>query len=337
MDRPRTLSTADFPPFQARAPWWGADLQTLRNVLRGPAIAAEARAPSRGKRLILPLGDGSGDRLSALLERPAEDEARPDAPLAVLIHGLGGSEESTYLQASAAHLLAEGVPVLRLNLRGAGPSRALCQQQYHAGRTRDLRDALTNLPDSLVRGGLVLVGFSLGGNMLLKFLAEGQGLAPVRAAASISAPIDLAAASKRFLHPRNRFYHLHLLTGMKREALGEGAGVSDEEREVIPTLGSILEFDEKIVAPRGGFAGAADYYAKNHARQFLGAIRVPTLVIQAQNDPWIPARAYTSFDWSSNPALVPLLPRDGGHLGFHGRGDRRPWFDVCLTRLLGLV
>ena len=97
---------------------------------------------------------------------------------------------------------------------------------------------------------------------------------------------------------------------------------------------SILEFDELVVAPRNGFDGAAAYYAACHARQFLGAIRVPTLVVHAQDDPWIPADAYTSFDWSTAPALVPGLAPSGGHVGFHAQGSRVPWHDRCLEALL---
>ena len=324
-----TLGPDDFPDYRSRAPWLGPDLQTLRNLLRGPVLSQAGTV--RSVRLELPLADGSGDRLSARLERPPSGG---EGPLVVLIHGLGGSEESAYLHASAAALLAAGRRVLRLNLRGAGPSRPLCAQQYHAGRTRDLHDALAALPPGLLEEGVVLVGFSLGGNMLLKFLSEIDADGVVRAAVSVSAPIDLAAASRRFLEPRNLVYHRYLLRGMQEEALGEGAALTEEERRVIPEVRSILEFDERIVAPRNGYAGAADYYAKNHARQFLAAIPVTTLVIHALDDPWIPGEAYTSFDWSGNPKLVPLLPAGGGHVGFHGAGTRLPWHDRCIARLL---
>jgi len=320
-----------YPPFAPRAPWLGADLQTVRNFVRGPALST-LRAEGL-ERLELPLRDGSGDVLLARLARAAEcgAAAPPDPPLVVLVHGLGGSEESPYVGVTTSHLRGRGWPVLQLNLRGAGASRARCREQYHAGRTGDFRDALHALPPELTANGVVAVGYSLGGNMLLKHAAEHGG---VRGTVSISAPIDLAEASQRFLHPRNRVYHLRLLTAMKAEVVAGGAAVGEEERRLLSGIRSILEFDEKIVAPRNGYTGAADYYAKNHARQFLGAIRSPALVIHAQDDPWIPKQAYTSFDWSSNAALTPLLPRGGGHVGFHGRGTRVPWHDRCLVRFL---
>ncbi len=318
------------PGFRPRAPWYGPDLQTLRNVLRGPVTTPPPGV--RTERLTLPLDDGSGDVLSARLDRPPASWER-GGPVVVLIHGLGGDERSAYLEASAGRLLRCGRTVVRLNLRGAGPSRATCRAQYHAGRTEDLLAAISALPADLVSEELVLVGFSLGGNMLLKFLAEFGDRAPVRAAMSVSAPIDLAAASRRILERRNTVYHRHLLTGMRAEALA-AEGLSDDERRILGEVRSIVEFDDRIVAPRNGFAGAEDYYARCHARRFLPEIRVPTLVLHALDDPWIPAEAYTSFDWSSAPALVAGLPPGGGHVGFHAQGGRVPWHDRCLEALL---
>ena len=316
-----------YPSFSARTPWIGPDLQTLRNVLRGPALELD---PARTwERLVLPLEDGSGDRIAARLFEPSEP--RPDGPLVILVHGLGGSEESGYMTTSAAHLLAGGWRVLQLNLRGAGPSRPTCRQQYHAGRTEDFRDALAALPDSLKQNGVVAIGYSLGGNMILKYAAQFEGL---RGVVSVSAPIDLAAASYRFLDARNKVYHAHLLRGMKAEALGEGAGVTDEERRILPTLRTILEFDERIVAPRGGFRDAADYYHQNSAQRFLDEIRIPGLIIHALDDPWIPNNAYTGRDWSRTPNLTPVLPSGGGHVGFHGRTGRAPHHDQCAVAFL---
>jgi predicted alpha/beta-fold hydrolase len=220
------------PQFRARSPWWGPDLQTLRNVLRGPS--AEIRA-AREQSLILPLADGSGDALCGELAFPiAERSAEEGAPkpLVVLVHGLSGSAESAYMVTSAGHWLALGHRVLRLSLRGAGASRAHCRFQYHPGRTQDLRDALHALDPALRADGLVLVGYSLGGNMVLKFLAEHGAEFPIHAAASVSAPIDLSAASQRFLHSRNKLYHRHLLATMKLECFGGKAEISESERPV---------------------------------------------------------------------------------------------------------
>jgi len=308
------------PTFSARPPWLGPDLQTLRNVLRPP------RMTLTGERLELPLADGSGDRLAAMLHRPRERRR----PLAVLIHGLSGGEESPYMVVSAAALLERGHPVLRLNLRGAGASRPLCRLQYHAGRTADLRDALAALDPALTADGLLLVGYSLGGNMLLKFLAEHAAGLPVRAAAAVSAPLDLGAAARRILMRRNRLYHWNLLRAMKREALTPAAELTPPERDAVVAARDIVEFDDRFVAPRNGFAGAADYYARNSAERFLPAIAVPTLIVHALDDPWIPPDVYRRVRWADHRHLHAALSPGGGHVGFHARGTRVPWHDRVL-------
>lgn len=314
------------PSFSARLPWLGPDLQTLRNVFRRP------RQALAGERLELPLADGSGDRLAAMLHRPAERRA----PLAVLIHGLSGGEASAYMLVSAAALLERGHPVLRLNLRGAGASRPLCRLQYHAGRTADLRDALAGLDPALTADGLLLVGYSLGGNMLLKFLAEHAADLPVRAAAAVSAPIDLAAAAHRILMRRNRLYHWNLLRAMKIEAVTPAAELTPSEHDAIIAARDIVEFDDRFVAPRNGFAGAPDYYARNSAEQFLPAIRVPTLIVHALDDPWIPPDAYRRVRWADNRHLHAALSPGGGHVGFHGRGTRLPWHDCVISEFFAV-
>ena len=314
------------PAFAARPPWLGGDLQTVRNYLLRPVIPLDAWP---GERLLLTMADGSGDRLSACLQMPDGGAARP---LVALVHGLTGCEDSSYMRGSARHFLRLGHPVLRLNLRGAGPSRETCRQQYHSGRSEDLRDALRALaewaPDALSRG-LLLIGYSLGANMLIKFLAEHGEAFPVLGGVAVSAPIDLKAAQVRLMTPRNRLYHHYLLQRMKREALAAPVPPADAERAAIAGASSVFDFDERVTAPRNGFAGAEDYYSRCSALGFLPEVRVPTLVIHALNDPWIPAKAYLDFDWRRVPTVTPVLPRAGGHVGFHGRGSKERWHDRC--------
>jgi predicted alpha/beta-fold hydrolase len=265
-----------------------------------------------GERLYLAMGDGGGDWLAASLTKTTSRR-----PLVVLIHGLTGCETSTYLLTSARHFHALGYPVLRLNLRGAGPSRATCRGHYHAGRSEDLRDALSALDPALREDGLLLIGFSLGGNMLLKFLAEHGAGFPIRAAATVSAPIDLAATARRFMRPRNAIYQRWLLSQMKRDSL-PGA-MSPAQRRAVEAARSVYAFDDGFVAPHHGFGTADRYYAECAGLRFLEAVAVPTLLIQARDDPWISPRAYLEFDWRSNPLLTALIPRHGGHCGFHDR------------------
>jgi predicted alpha/beta-fold hydrolase len=218
---------------------------------------------------------------------------------------------------STRHLLSLGYPVVRLNLRGAGPSRAVSGGHYHAGRSGDLAAALKALPAGLADRGFVLIGYSLGGNLVLKFMGEGAHGLDVRVAASVSAPIDLAATSRRILEPRNRLYHAKILKTMKDETLAPGARLTDDERRAIVEARTVYEFDDRFVAPRNGFASADDYYAENAALGFLGRIDRPTLVVHALNDPWIPTESYRAVDWSGYTHVSALLPRGGGHVGFH--------------------
>ena len=315
---------ADFRP---RFPWLGGDLQTMRNFLirsTSGRIADLSRWPA--ERLLLAMQDGSGDRLVASLHRPAD---RPTARLrrapVLLVHGLTGCEDSTYICASAAHLLQAGHPVVRINLRGTGPSRATCRLQYHAGRSQDLVDAIAGLPRDLVGDGLYAIGYSLGGNVLLKLLGEGRAGLPIRAAASVSAPIDLGVSARRIAHWRNRLYHRWLLGRMIAEALP--GTVSAAERDAVLTARTVIEFDDRFVAPRNGFAGAEDYYRQCSGAAYLDAISVPCLVIHALDDPWIPGDLYRQVDWAANPALTALLPAGGGHVGFHASGDHVAWHD----------
>lgn len=325
-----------FPEFRERAPWWGGDLQTLRNTL----VSVDAPlADGAAESLLLDLNDGTGDRLIAQLQQPAVPSERP---CIVLVHGLGGDETSSYLKASAHFWLARGYRVLRLNLRGAGPSRPICRFQYHAGKSEDVHAALASLCSQrpeLARAGLAIVGFSLGGNVTLKFASEGVGDLPVKAVASVSAPIDLALASRRLHAPRNRVYLWYLLRRLRREAVGEGAELSAAEREVALTARTILEFDDRFVAPRGGFSGVEDYYAKSSALPRLAAIRIPALAVHALDDPWIPAAMYSCLDTVAGAGPEPvagiraLLPPGGGHVGFHARPcglEGGGWHDRCI-------
>lgn len=318
---------ADFPRFAPRAPWWGGDLQTLRNYVRRRADPIGGVA---GERLELPLRDGSGDRLAAMLHAPP---AQSEKPLLVLVHGLTGTEDSPYVRASAAAALAAAYPVLRLNLRGAGPARTLCRLQYHAGRTEDLADALAALPTAATRNGIVAMGFSLGANLLLKFLGEG-GDRLLRGVVAVSAPLDLAAAARRLMARRNALYHRIILGHMKAESLAPAAALTEAERAAIIAAPDVVAFDDRFVAPRNGFAGAADYYARCSSLRYLDAIATPTLVIHALDDPWIPAASYLAHDWRANRNVTALLPPRGGHVGFHGRGEAAAWHDRCALRFL---
>src|SRR5690606_33203148 len=139
----------------------------------------------------------------------------------------------------------------------------------------------------------------------------------VRAAVSISAPIDLGEADRRMHARRNRLYHDQLLARLKRDALRPGADVTAGERSRAAAARTIRGFNDVFVAPRNGFRDAADYYERAAALPLLSRIAIPTLVIHAADDPWIPADAYRRVRWQDNPRLHPQILPQGGHVGFH--------------------
>jgi predicted alpha/beta-fold hydrolase len=329
---PPSIDSLDLPPFRPRFPWWGADLQTIAIFLNAPTADL---APHRSERVCFPMADRTGDILLAMLDLPAEPVA--GRPLVILIHGLTGCENSTYMLSASRHLLDCGYAVLRLNVRGAGPSRRHCHEHYHVGRTADFRRVLSQLPGELTAGGIVAIGYSLGGAMLLKYLGEEGPFSLLRAAATICAPIDLLLTGRHMMRRRNWLYHNYILNGMKAEALAVGDRLSPEERAIIRSARSVWEYDHRFIAPRYGFRGADDYYDLCAPLNFMPEVRVPTMVLAAGDDPWIPVKHYRDFKWADNPWLLPVIPPTGGHVGFHGDDSRRPWCDMAVEKFLDRV
>ena len=312
------------PPFRARAPWWGPDLQTARNyILRDYPRLTEWPA----ERLVFAMANG--DRLSGWFHRPLREAGRPAI---VLVHGFTGCADSAYMLASAHQFLSNGYPVLRLNLRGAGPTRADCCEMYHAGRSGDFRRVVGALRKHITENGLVGVGFSLGGNMLLKYLGEEGSAVPFDAAVSVSAPIDLASATRRMNAPRNWFYHRWLVANSKREWISGPSTLDASQQIAVRVSRTLYQLDDAVVGPLNGFAGADDYYDRCSAQKFVGAIKVPTLLIHAGDDPWIPSAIYGRVDWMANSNLTPMIASGGGHVGFHGRDGR--WHDRRIIQFL---
>ena len=317
------------PPFTQRFPWWGGDLQTIATAL---IDAPSSLAPGTSERLRFVLNDG--DTMLAMLDRPATPQA--GRPLVLLIHGVPGSEDSPYMRRMSGYLLGEGYRVLRLNMRGAGPSRTTCGGQYSAGSSRDLAELIGLLPEDLTAAGVVAVGYSVGGAILLKYLGEEGSRTPLCAAASISAPIDLLGTVRSLMRFRNLLYHRHVFGAVKREALAPGAKLTSVERANIETSQTLWQYDDLFTGPRHGFSGAEDYYFRSSAVNYLPGIRIPTLVLASLDDPWVPGGVYSGHHWGSNKSLslMPVLTPRGGHVGFHGVGGFKPWSDLAVMKFL---
>ncbi|HUO86464.1 MAG TPA: alpha/beta fold hydrolase [Thermoanaerobaculia bacterium] len=229
----------------------------------------------------------------------------------LLVHGITGNAESRYLRTAAAAALAMGISVLRISLRG-------CDRQgedyYHGGLAGDLAVALASreLAD---HEGFLALGFSLGGHLVLR-LACGPPVPRLAAVAAICAPLDLAAGQVAIDRPRGTLYRGYVLRGLKQiyAACAERRPVPLEVSEA-RRIRSLWEWDERVVAPRHGFAGADDYYARESVGPRLDGLSVPALLVAAEADPMVPAA--TLRPWLATPP-APLTVRwiDGGHLGF---------------------
>lgn len=320
----------DFPEFKAGAPWWGGHLQTIAGAF--PPARPGDLAPYPSERLFTLVPDGTGDRLVATLHRPLSPNT--SRCLILLIHGVSGSEDSSYIRRSAAYFLKLGYSILRANLRGAGPSRPLCKLQYNAGTTDDLVHLLSMVPAELRTHGIAAMGYSLGVNLLMKFLGERGSSAPIKAAIAVSSPLDLAAVSRRFMQWDDALFQFAILSQLKRESIKPAAELSEQERAAVLSAPTIWDFDQNFTAPRNGFASAQDYYTRSSCEPLLERITVPTLMIYASDDPIVPRDAYLRYRWDRNPKLIPLISRSGGHCGFRGADRHAFWHDVCAARFL---
>jgi len=263
-------------------------------------------------------------------ENRPQGEARGEV---LLLHGLEGSSRSGYLISLAQRLLEAGFAVHRMNLRGCGLSEPHSPTLYHSGLTHDARGILEQWRGA-GRGPRFLAGFSLGGNVVLKLAGEmGEAAAElVEGVCAVSVPIDLHACVRRIDARSNWIYHQKFVRSLRRRYARRHR--MDPER--FPDRGmervrTIFEFDDRVTAPYFGFGDAANYYATQSSLRFLPSIRVPALLVQAEDDPMIPFELYRREEVRANPCLQLLAVPHGGHLGFLARGPQRFWLDGVLS------
>ncbi len=311
-----------FPPFRPHPLLRGGHLQTLAGV-----FLPGYRHPYRAARHAVRLADG--DRIILHDDQPVRWKTGDQA--AILVHGLSGCYESGYMVRIAAKLNAGGVRAFRMDQRSCGAGMGLARLPYHAGRSEDLLAATQYVTKVCPGTRVTIVGFSLGGNIVLKLLGEAPESLPgcIERAMAVNPSLDLSACIDWIERPAARMYDRHFVKllnqhiAQSRRILPEGA---------IPlsprTPQGIREFDDLYTAPLAGFGTAANYYARCSAAQFIERIRIPTLVLTARDDPLVP---FAPFERLKLPETVRLIVSDsGGHLGYVGRtgvdADRR-WMD----------
>ncbi|WP_051670472.1 YheT family hydrolase [Bryobacter aggregatus] len=250
----------------------------------------------------------------------------------IVLHGLEGSHESGYMKSMAQAALVRGFRVHRLNMRTCGGTEALAPTLYHAGLTSDLRSILQSL-SAAGRGPIFLVGYSLGGNVVLKLTGELGSEARtlgVAGVVGISTPLDLMACCKRMQEPRNFIYSSKFIDRLKARYRRRAAVFPERfPLDGLDLVKSVLEFDDKFTARAFGFGDAANYYATQSAQGFLSGIAVPTLLIHSADDPLIPAWVYERAAPERNPSIQLKLTRYGGHVGFLSSSGMRFWSEEC--------
>jgi len=285
-------------------PWWlrGGHRQTLAGAL----LAPQPGGAWERERLELPDGD--------FLD--LDWMARGRGRTVILCHGLEGSSRDPIGLACAAEAEKRGWNVLAWNYRGCSgePNRLL--RAYHSGDSADLALVIER---AAARGdALALVGFSLGGNMILKYLGEGGVHACLKAGVAISAPVDLASSARALdQHPGNRIYLRRLIRRLSHKLEERSArfpGKVDLVR--LKQVHGFADFDEYFTAPLHGFAGAADYWSQSSAKAYLRGLGIPTLLINALDDTFLAPACFPRKEAEANPFFHLEMPGHGGHLGF---------------------
>jgi predicted alpha/beta-fold hydrolase len=289
-----------------RPAWWlpGPHLQTLYPSLfrrrRHPALTRE--------RLELPDGDFVD-----------LDWTRNDGRALVLIlHGLEGSLESHYTGGILEALVAAGFRAVLMYFRGCSGEPNRLARSYHSGDTADLRCVIARLAGRLAAEPLAVIGYSLGGNVLLKALGERAGMDAVRTAVAVSVPFELTRAAWRLEQGFSRIYQRYLLDRLRRSYRAKLPSRSmPVSLERLDTLDTFRKFDNEVTAPLHGFRDVDDYYGRSSSRQYLRAITTPTLILHAIDDPFVPEDAIPS-DGELGPGVTLELSPSGGHVGFVG-------------------
>jgi predicted alpha/beta-fold hydrolase len=270
----------------------------------------------------------------------AEPAGRPGV---LVLHGLEGSVDAPYVGGMLARLAGAGLGAAALEFRSCGraaassPARSL----YHAGKTDDLAFVVDRLRARWAGAPLAVVGYSLGGNVLLKWLGERGREAPLAGAVAVSTPYDLAACAAaidaRGLWPF--VYRERFLRSLRRKALAVAAARVGLDPAAIARCRTFAAFDDVVTAPLFGFAGAADYWARASSAAFLPAIRRPALLVSAEDDPFVPGAAIPRAAIATNPALTLWLAARGGHVGFVSGSPWRPRYaaeELALRFVRGL-
>lgn len=320
-----------FPPFRPHPLVRGGHAQTIVSAFLPERFSV---AGTVDHRITMP----DGDTLVMHDDAPANWTA--GARVVLLIHGLGGGHDSPYCMRLASRLVDRGVRVFRLDQRGCGAGVTLARYPGHAGRSEDARAAIERIAEVCPGSPVSAIGYSLGGNIILKLAAESGNAPPggLDCVAAVCPPIDLSACSQNIGRGANWIYDRSFIRRLV--ALVEARASQSPELyanlPLAPRPRKLYEFDDRITAPLSGFCNASEYYEKCSTSKLLTQIELPTQIIAAVDDPLIPVGM---FDRAERSAAVELhIAEGGGHLGFLSRRSADPdrrWIDWRLLEWLG--
>lgn len=300
-----------------RPAWWlrNRHLQTIFPTLPWTG------APRVGlQREHLDLPDGDVTVVDWLRQR---QEPSPQDPTLVILHGLEGSADSPYARMLLQAASRKGWHAAVLHFRDCGDYRNRLPRRYHAGETGDFRYFLDRLATEGREGPLFAVGYSLGGNVLLKYLGETGAATPLDAAAAISVPLNLHDSAEALSSGFSKVYQYHLIKRMKqavRRKFRPDNLIFDWQRTMAAR--TFAEFDDAVTAPLHGFSGKDEYYDRCSSIHYLAAIERPTLIINAVDDPFMTTAAVPTSDLLGAQVHMEVSP-GGGHVGFVSGGT--PW------------
>jgi predicted alpha/beta-fold hydrolase len=254
--------------------------------------------------------------------------------LVFIMHGLEGHSRRKYVLGMVKAAREHGLDAVAMNFRGCSgePNRKVTM--YHSGWTRDLHEALLMVASMGRYRSVHLVGFSLGGNVILKYLGENPKIIPqvVHAAAAISVPCDLEDSARALARPQCALYTRYLLDQLRKKIIEKSRlfpGALDIKG--VEKLRTFRQFDDRFTAPLHGFRDALDYWRRSSSRQYLPGIDRRTCIINAANDPFLGPRCYPAREVRANESLTLLTPSTGGHVGFVGSGRGGMYWSEWVT------
>jgi predicted alpha/beta-fold hydrolase len=255
--------------------------------------------------------------------------------LVILCHGLEGSSSSQYIANTSILLSESGWDVLCMNFRGCSGEMNRSIKMYHSGFTEDLHMLVSKYADEYEK--IALVGFSLGGNMIMKYL--GDGLLPLpnslKAAIGISVPCDLHAGAVHISRWQNKLYdHKFLVSLRKKIKIKNSQFPEIVDLNYLKKVKTLMDFDNYYTSRLHGFQDASDYYARCNCKQFLKDIKTPALIISALDDPFLPDSSYPFAEAQDNEQLFFMAPKYGGHVGFVTFGKNHYWNEYKILEFI---